>query len=59
MSLCCATSWQANLSILAYHPLPERVLEGNEILRELLRAAVQKLEYEEELVKRAREVLEE
>ncbi len=26
MSLCCATSWQANLPILAYHPLPERVL---------------------------------
>lgn len=47
------------------HPMePEQIeafidalLEGNDILRELLRAAVQKLEYEEELVKRAREVL--
>ncbi len=35
----------------------DALLEGNDILRELLRAAVQKLEYEEELVKRAREVL--
>ncbi len=26
MSLCCATSWQANLPIVAYQPLPERVL---------------------------------